>query len=573
MLKNFTPHRNASLLLLYVLGSLIFWLPVNGQAPSLNFLPVISTGLNTPVDIVNAGDGTNRLYIVSQKAATVRVYEKDYTYVGTLVTVSGVRTIGDEEGLLSIVFHPDYENNRFFYVYYTNTNGDLELARYQTQVSNPVADPATKTIIITIPHPTNENHNGGKLHFGSDGYLYFATGDGGGGGDVPNNAQSGNTLLGKMLRININTGSATPYTIPPGNPYSPSNDNIRDEIWALGLRNPFRWSFDRSNGDMWIGDVGQGAWEEISYKAGPSTSTGGVNYGWRCFEGNHSYNGCTVLSGPGTYVPPVFEYPNASGPAAVTGGIVYRGTVFPSLVGYYVASDFYSGIKYLIKSNGSGGWTTATQGGSPDWIAAFGETENGDTLYALSLRGTLYKITASAQAPTPVSLVSFTGNQKNGAIDLTWQTQNEVNVKHYEIESSSNGIDFQLVGIITAKNSQSYRFSHTANGNNKIYYRLRILDIDGKSEYSKIIQIQPSISNEANFARPSVITNNVLNLVIQESFSQVQLMSMEGKQVWLKNINGRTGNQSYPLPALLPGSYVIRLVSNERILTQKIVIR
>ena len=248
---------------------------IDAQTPTIDFNPVISTDLNTPVDIVNASDNTNRLFIVSQKAATIRAYDAAYNFLGTLVTVTDVGTSGSEEGLLSLAFHPNYETNRLFFVYYTNTDGDLELARYETKVSNVnEADPLSKTIILTISHPGQGNHNGGKLNFGTDGYLYFATGDGGGGGDPNSNAQNGNNLLGKMIRINVDHGQTDPYTSPATNPYT-SDPSVLDEIWAMGLRNPFRWSFDRANGEMWIGDVGQGSWEEINFKSGPETSTGG----------------------------------------------------------------------------------------------------------------------------------------------------------------------------------------------------------------------------------------------------------------------------------------------------------
>jgi glucose/arabinose dehydrogenase len=359
--------------------------------PTITYNTVI-TGLNQPVDIVNAGDGTNRIFIVEQGGA-VKVFNSSYTLLGTFLTVTGIAT-GGEQGLLSIAFHPNYETNGFFWVYYTNSAGNLEVSRYQVSSSNPnQANAASRQVVITIPHPGQSNHNGAKLNFGADGFLYFATGDGGGGGDPNNNAQNGANLLGKMLRINVSTGTTAPfYTVPTDNPYV-TNAAILDEIWALGLRNPFRWSFDRTTGDMWIGDVGQGNREEINYRAAGTTA--GVNYGWRCYEGNLPYNtnGCLAQS---NYVFPVYDYPNpASSSASVVGGYVYRGSAHLSMQGYYFAVDVYSGNLYKINTNG---FTTTVQTGLPTLVAGFGETENAE-LMAVSLNGSAYVLQPTTTTP------------------------------------------------------------------------------------------------------------------------------------------------------------------------------
>ena len=350
--KRYTCRVNGFFMLPILIFCMIFSKSILSQ-PILTLNPVITTGLSSPIQFVNAGDGTNRVFIVEQ-GATIRAYDANFNFLSVFLTVSNV-SVGGERGLLSMVFHPDYQNNGLFYVYYTNAAGDLELARYHVSSDPNVADPVSKVIVLTIPHPVNSNHNGGELHFGTDGYLYASTGDGGGGGDVPNNAQNTSVLLGKILRLNVNTSLVAPYySIPAGNPYG-------NEIYALGLRNPFRWSFDRQTQDMWIGDVGQSSFEEIDFRAAANTL--GVNYGWRCYEGNSTYNstGC----GPSTdYVFPVYTYPNP-GPAAVTGGIVYRGTDYPALQGYNISADFYSGTFYLTVSNGSGVWNTSTQVISP----------------------------------------------------------------------------------------------------------------------------------------------------------------------------------------------------------------
>ena len=375
----------------------LFFFNQSSAQPTLSYTPVI-TGLSSPMQLVHAGDGSNRIFIV-QKGGTILVYDKTYASIGTFLTVTGIATSG-ERGLLSMAFHPAYASNGFFYVNYTNSNGDIELARFTVSANPNIADPASKVILITIPHPTNANHNGGELHFGYDGNLYLSTGDGGGSGDVPNNAQNPDVLLGKILRFAVNSSFVAPfYSIPVDNPFS-------NEVYSMGLRNPFRWSFDRLTYDMWIADVGQDSWEEINYR--PRDTSLNVNYGWHCYEGNAVYNltGCTPPASGYTY--PVYAYatPNPSG--AISGGTVYRGNTYIAFRGYYVATDFYTGILYKVKYDTiTHTAATSTQTPSPlvTGISDFGETENGE-LYAVSLTAnTVYRITSDG----PLGY-TFTGN-------------------------------------------------------------------------------------------------------------------------------------------------------------------
>jgi glucose/arabinose dehydrogenase len=370
---------------------------VKSQAPDISLTPVIK-GLSLPIQIVHAGDGSNRIFVV-QKTGAIKVYDKSYNSLGTFLTVSNVNAIANERGLLSMAFHPDYKNNGFFYVYYTNTIGNLELDRYKVSSNPNVADASTKDTLIIIPHPTNSNHNGGELHFGSDGYLYLSTGDGGGGGDVPNNAQNTSVLLGKILRFNVNTSDTKPYyTIPADNPFE-------NEVLAYGLRNPFRWSFDRLTNDMWIGDVGQDSFEEIDYR--PADSTKGINFGWRCYEGNKVFNNTVGCSGPtSNYIFPIFTYPTTAAPViSITGGLVYRGSTFIDLQGYYIASEYYTGNYFKIKRTNSNTWDTSTQKLSINRIADFGETEDGEIYVAALESGTVYRLLASGARQ-----YKFTGN-------------------------------------------------------------------------------------------------------------------------------------------------------------------
>jgi glucose/arabinose dehydrogenase len=530
--------------------------------PVLSLNPVITTGLSSPIQFVNAGDGSNRVFIVEQ-GGTIRAYDAAFNFLSVFVTVSGVNA-GGEQGLLSMAFHPGYQGNGLFYVYYTNTDGDLELARYQVSDDPNVADDASKVVLKTIPHPVNANHNGGELHFGIDGYLYLSTGDGGGGGDIPNNAQNTSVLLGKMLRFDVNTSATPPYySIPAGNPFG-------NEIFDLGLRNPFRWSFDRQTGDMWIGDVGQNAYEEINFRA--AGSTGGVNYGWHCYEGNNDYN--TTGCGPASdYVFPVYTYPNQS-PSAVTGGIVYRGTAYPALQGYNISADFYSGVFYTTISNGSGGWITSTQTLSPNGIADFGETEDGEA-YAVSLTGnSVYRILFTP--PLPVSLIAFGGTVSNEGVNINWQTAREENVVQFEIEYSMDGVLFSYLGTVAAKNiatGAAYVFLHSIDYNGTISYRLKITDTDGSYKYSNIISVVMGNAVKS-IVSPSVINNGVMNVkLLPLSYNSLELFSMNGSVVFKKNITGQSGNIKVNLGKLSPGIYIVRLTGNTNASSQKIIIQ
>lgn len=358
--------------------------------PNIALSPVLTSGLSAPMQLVNAGDGSKRIFIV-QKAGTIRVYDSSFQFLATLLTVPNITSSG-ERGLLSMAFHPNFKSNGFFYVYYTNASGDLEISRYRISANDPnVADPNTQAILITIPHPTFSNHNGGELHFGKDGFLYLSTGDGGSGGDPNGNAQRTTTLLGKILRFNVNTSLTPPYySVPAGNPFG-------NEVFALGLRNPYRWSFDRQTGDMWIGDVGQDSFEEINFRA--ANALVGTNYGWRCYEGNATYNtnGCAAAS---TYVFPAHAYVSQNPSASITGGVVYRGKAYPSLQGCYVGADFYSGVFYKIIPNGANAWTVATQILSPTGVVDFGETEDGEVYVVSNTRSSVYRLTPAATTAT-----------------------------------------------------------------------------------------------------------------------------------------------------------------------------
>jgi len=295
---------------------------------------LVAENLANPVFLTAPPGDYQRAFIVEQ-AGTIRILASGEVLPVPFLDLTEKVLTGGERGLLGLAFHPDYAANGEFFVFYTRQpDGALTVERYAVSADPDAADFGSGTAVISIPHPTFGNHNGGMISFGpSDGYLYIGAGDGGGGGDPAGNAQNLGSLLGKILRIDVDWA---PYTIPPDNPFVDGNPATRDEIWAWGLRNPWRFSFDPVNGDLYIGDVGQNAWEEIDWA--PGTSPGGENYGWRCYEGNHPYNldGC----GPAAqYVFPVTEYPHPEG-ESVTGGYPYRGGRLPGLEGTYFYGDF-----------------------------------------------------------------------------------------------------------------------------------------------------------------------------------------------------------------------------------------
>lgn len=537
--------------------------------PVIGFTSFIS-GLSSPVDIVNAGDGTNRLFIVEQ-GGTIRIHNGNTLLATPFLNISTIITAGGERGLLSMAFHPDYENNRYFFVYYNNLSGDITLARYQVQAGNPnEADAGSGVVLITIPKPF-DNHNGGDLNFGPDGYLYFGTGDGGSGGDPNNLAQNGTSLLGKMIRIDVNNFSTPPfYTIPPDNPYI-ADPNIDDRIWALGLRNPWRWSFDRNTNDMWIADVGQGAWEEVNFRS--NGNTGGVNYGWRCYEGTPAFNTANCLP-VNNYTFPIFEYPHnfTTGGFSITGGFVYRGTEYPALQGYYICADFVSGNVWLIISNGVGGWITRRQSGLPGNISSFGEAENG-TLYAVSLGGNVFKVDVTAVLP--VSLISFSGTKQAGYNELKWNTAAVQNTNRFVIEYSRSGTSYFAAGEVPAinqSNDRQYNFKHYNPGPGKLFYRLRIEDNDGTVTYSPVITIAGTESGGIKVF-PTIITNNILQVLAEKEVTRINITDSYGRRVLTKEINGQQGYFTVTLPALSKGMYWVQIQSSSGNETVKVIIQ
>jgi glucose/arabinose dehydrogenase len=385
-----------------------------------------ATGLTNPIGLANAGDASNRVFVVEQ-AGCIRFYRSG-AIVGAPCGQAGTRFLdirsrivsGGERGLLGLAFHPDYETNGRFFVYYTSVanpnpparaNGDIVIARYTVTGDPDIADPNSEQILIVISHSQFSNHNGGQIAFGPDGFLYAAVGDGGSGGDPGENGQDTAEMLGKIHRIDVNNPNPPFYSIPAGNPFPSGGPGTCgplfpgsscDEIWAFGLRNPWRFSFDRQTGDLYIGDVGQGAWEEIDFQ--PAGAAGGRNYGWDVLEGglagsapvpggncheNVPAGSCVAFINGGSTLP-ILEYPRNVG-TTVIGGYVYRGPVQSAVwSGAYVFSDFGSGRLWRAFRDGGGNWQMVEMFTGLPFITSFGEDDRGNLFYVRS--GSLFQI-------------------------------------------------------------------------------------------------------------------------------------------------------------------------------------
>lgn len=451
----------------------------------------VTSGLDEPVHIAHAGDGSGRLFVVEQ-AGQIKIIENGAIQGTFLDITERVIDGGNEEGLLSVAFPPDYATaaDKHFYVYYTNNDSNNVVARYGL-LNADQADPNSEEIILTLNHPGQTNHNGGQLVFGpDDGYLYLAPGDGGGSGDPNNNAQNLNSLLGKILRIDVETGNPATYTIPTSNPFT-QTAGARDEIWALGLRNPWRFSFDRQTGDLYIGDVGQGDYEEIDFQ--PAASSGGENYGWRILEGNHCFNPSPECVPPANYSAPILEYEqDVSGEdnCSVTGGLVYRGSSNYRMQGVYFYGDFCSGRIWGLKQE-SGVWHNVLLSDTSHRISTFGEDENGNLYLAHRAdngNGTIFQIvdtgspnlspstkSASPVAGDPGESFTFTITLINNGSPLTEPTivtdtlptglsyvPNTLNAAFGTVNNSGNTLFWQ--GLMNPTSTLQITYQVTATG-------------------------------------------------------------------------------------------------------------
>jgi glucose/arabinose dehydrogenase len=354
-------------------------------ADAVQLVKVVSS-LIRPLYVTHAGDGSGRLFIVEQRG---RIYVRENDALSIFLDITNLASPEangsgyTERGLLGLAFHPDYATNGLFFVNYTDTAGNTVIRRYQVSADNPaVADAASGTEIFTLRQPF-PNHNGGYITFGLDGYLYVAVGDGGMAGDPLEEGQNKDGLLGSILRLDV---SAQTYSVPQSNPFVAGGG--APEIWSYGWRNPWRFSFDRATGDMYIGDVGQNMWEEISFE--PAGSAGGLNYGWNIYEASHQY---VNLQPVGEVVMPIAEYDHSQG-CSVTGGYVYRGEAVAALQGVYLYGDYCSGNVWYAYRDPDQVWQSGLFLQTGFQISSFGEDEAGE-LYIVDYNGAIYQIVSA----------------------------------------------------------------------------------------------------------------------------------------------------------------------------------
>ena len=450
---------------------------INGYSqniPVTNTLIPFATGFKSPLGIANAGD--SRLFITEQAGYIRILNSKGILNANPFLDIrESIDANGGEKGLLGLAFHPQYKANGYFYVNYIGKGDSSHISRFSVNPANPdQADPQSELKLLAFRQPYS-NHNGGDLHFGPDGFLYIGFGDGGSGGDPQNLAQNRGVYFGKMLRIDVDHGN--PYAIPATNPFIDSTNYLM-EIWALGLRNPWRFSFDRLTGDLWIADVGQNIVEEINFQ--PATSKGGENYGWRCYEGNLPYNtdGCA----PGTkFTLPVFSYDHSTG-CSVTGGYVYRGDVSSPYYGYYFFTDYCSDKIWTLHKEGEN-WIMGEFGQfQGNNFSTFGEDSKGQLYIAGITSGTIFRMFEE----------NTTGTKKDdklaGLLIIQIPASHKIRVENKRNSHSTMNISlFDTKGVLHFSNSTSnnnYEFDpgYLTSG----IYLLKI-SIEGKNLVRKLI--------------------------------------------------------------------------------------
>lgn len=444
-------------------------------------LELIASGFNNPVSIKHAGD--DRLFIVQQRGI-IRTITGDGTVLnGNFLDIEDrVIDSGNERGLLGLAFHPNHSVNGYIYVNYINNSGNTVISRFTLQWPNPsLVNPNTELILLTYNQPFS-NHNGGDLAFGPDGYLYISSGDGGSGGDPQDNSQDRTNLLGNILRIDVdNTSTGLNYSIPADNPFV-GNSTARDEIWAYGLRNPWRFSFDRMNGDIWIADVGQGDYEEINRASG---SQAGLNYGWRCYEGNTVFNSSNC-PGSSTLTFPVSGYNhtgNGEFKCSITGGYVYRGSTYPNFVGSYFFADYCSSEIGFIKYNSiTDNWDMTLEDFSGNW-STFGEDQDGEIYIADPTSGSIYKLTDAS--------LSIDDNGLQTISVYPNPTKEELNID-FSNYNSGNSIELVIYNIqgkavkSVQKNTETIQKIDTS-GLSKGFYVLKIKTVNGEQSTHKLV--------------------------------------------------------------------------------------
>ncbi len=543
--------RSPTLLLTAAL-SLALATTAAAQDPKPALAP-FATGFSQPIDITHAGDKTGRLF-VNEKTGKIIALNADGSRIGTFLDLSALITTDGERGLLGLAFAPDYATSGRFYVNYTNRQGNTTIARYRVSAADPnVADAASGEVLLTVPQPF-ANHNGGDLAFGPDGLLYVASGDGGSGNDPQANAQDTTNLLGAILRLDVS--GATGYVAAGGYP------GAAPEVFAAGLRNPFRISFAPGSDTLWIGDVGQNRREEVDIV---TTGGAGTNFGWVCYEGSLDNRGVPSAAqsncrGFSAYEPPVYEYDHVENGnrirGSVTGGVVYRGTQFPQLRNFYVFADFVTGRGYALKLDGGGGGASESYvvPGFGSQIVGFGESESGE-VYVAQISGTISQLIS--QAPLPVSVTEFTATPQDCGAVVTWTTEREVDLSHYELEVAGEDLRWAAFAkTYPGAPDGRYRQIVDLQGGSR-YARLVSVDLDGTRDTGPVIRLEDACAPTLN-SYPNPVSRGAEATVTLADARQLVFVSDALGRLVLTLDPGGSARLSLPTASLPAGNYFIR---------------
>ena len=516
-----------------------------------------------PTDITGAGDGSGRLF-VAEKRGTIRIIRDGVVVDPFFLDIRSQVINNGERGLLGLTFHPSFPDSPYVYVNYV-INGTItnQISRFTVNPDNP--DDALEESQLPLLQQTGvqTNHKAGDIVFGPDGYLYIGMGDGGGGGDPANAGQDGQTFLGKMLRIDVDSMTATTnYRIPPDNPFV--GTSTLPEIWATGMRNPWRIAFDRANGDFWIADVGQNLWEEVNHVA--AGTPGGMNFGWDCREGRHNYEPANCPQGT-AFVEPVFEYPHNCNPcpdgqgASITGGFVYRGAAFPKLQGYYIFADYVSNYYWLLRpdpANPAQYERHVFNGtGKISGLVTFGEDDNAE-LYAANLQGVVYRVGTKGSAP--VNWIDVALDNQPGANLIQWAIDPNPDVVSFDVERSADP-DFSSISLVTQFAPSAGITAFSANDiflqPNRWYYRIAAHLTDESVQYSPTVSSSPDPVERPHLtADPS---GGPANLQLPSGWTSgtVVMYDILGREVYRQAYKDVQRAQ-LPRPAM-PGCYVVRI--------------